>query len=190
MKVSVGNDTNNLTEYDKIQITDTTIINYPNRGDDLLQNWVWKCNDKNIIGRIQNFFKSIKTNSSAGYKGATSLPPIGISFMYFETSSNNHGNIVCVKFEGRDIIQFSNIPFYYNTFSILTNDSVKSMGRFRIQLLLEESTWSTRYNIPKKDRYIDSSTQWTELNLNFCCRKLRYKIKLRSSKYTSCLNVF
>ena len=41
------------------------------------------------------------------------------------------------------------------------------MGRFRIQLLLEDHTWSTRYNIPKNDRYSDSSTQWTKLSLNF-----------------------
>ena len=41
------------------------------------------------------------------------------------------------------------------------------MGRFRIQLLLEDNTWSTRYNTPKNDRYSDSSTQWTKLSLNF-----------------------
>ena len=41
------------------------------------------------------------------------------------------------------------------------------MGRFRIQLLLEDNTWSTRYNIPKKDQYSDSSTQWTKLSLNY-----------------------
>ena len=41
------------------------------------------------------------------------------------------------------------------------------MGRFRIQLLLEENTWSTRYNIPKNNWYSDTSTQWTKLSLNF-----------------------
>ena len=41
------------------------------------------------------------------------------------------------------------------------------MGRFRIQLLLEDSTWSTRYSIPKNDRYTDSPTQWTKLSLTF-----------------------
>ena len=41
------------------------------------------------------------------------------------------------------------------------------MGRFRIQLLLEDNTWPTRYNIPKKGRYTDSSTQWILVNLNF-----------------------
>ena len=32
LKVSAGNDFYNLTEYDKIQITDTTIIKAPNTG--------------------------------------------------------------------------------------------------------------------------------------------------------------
>ena len=51
--------------------------------------------------------------------------------------------------------------------SILTNDSLKSMGRFRIQLLLEDNTWSTRYNIAKNDRYSDSSTDWPLVSLYF-----------------------
>ena len=52
LKVTVGNDTNNLTKYDKIQITDTTIFTYPNTGADLLQNWVIKCNDESGAGKI------------------------------------------------------------------------------------------------------------------------------------------
>ena len=40
------------------------------------------------------------------------------------------------------------------------------MGRSGIQLLLD-NTWSTRYNIPKNDRYSDTSTDWTLVNLNF-----------------------
>ena len=96
--------------------------------------------------------------------------------MYIETSSNNHGNNVFVSFERRDIIQISNITFYYNTFSILTNDSLKSRGRFRIQFLLEENTWSTRYNIPKNDLYSVTSTEWTLVSLNFT--EENYGIKL------------
>ena len=167
LKVSVGNNTYNLTKYDRIQITDTTIIKYPNTGGYLLQNWVIKCNDKNNNGKIPNFIKSTRTNSPTGHSGSTSLPPIGNSFMYIETSCSNHGNNVFVSFERTDIIQISSITFYYNRFSILTNDSLKSMGRFRIQLLLEDNTWSTRYNIPKNDRYSDSSTDWSKLSLNF-----------------------
>ena len=176
LKVSVRNDTCNLTKNDRIQITDTTIIKYPNTGGYLLQNWVIKCNDKNKNGKIQNFIKSTKTNSPTGDSGATSLSPISNTFMYIETSSNNHGNNVFVSFQRIDIIQISNIIFYYNRFSILTNNSLKSMGRFRIQLLLEDNTWSTRYNIPKHDRYSDTSTQWTKLSLNFTVENFGIKL--------------
>ena len=91
--------------------------------------------------------------------------------MYNETSSNNHGNNVFVSWERTDFIQISDITFYYNRFSILTNDSLKSMGRLRIQLLLEGNTWSNRYNIPKNDRYSDTSTEWTLVSLNFTIEK-------------------
>ena len=47
LKVFVGNDTYNLTKYNKIQLTDTTIIEAPNSGGYLLQQWNIKCNDKN-----------------------------------------------------------------------------------------------------------------------------------------------
>ena len=167
LKVSVGNDTYNLTKYDKIQLTDVTELRYPNIGSGLLQKWNIKCNNKNNQSGITDFFKSTKTNSPTSQSGAESLRPIGNSFMYIETSSNNHGNKVFVSFERTDIIQINNITFYYNIFSILTSNSKKSMGRFRIELLLEDNTWSTRYNIPKNDRYSNSSNQWTLVNLNF-----------------------
>ena len=41
------------------------------------------------------------------------------------------------------------------------------MGSFRIQLLLNDNTWSARYNIPKNDRKTNSSNQWMKLSLNF-----------------------
>ena len=50
------------------------------------------------------------------------------------------------------------------------------MGRFRIQLVLEDNTWSTRYNIPKNDRYGVSSTQWTLVILNFTVENYGIKI--------------
>ena len=103
-------------------------------------------------GKKSNLIKTTKTNSPTSPSGATSIPRIGDGFMYNETSSNNHGNNVFVSFERTDIIQI-NITFYFNRFSILTIDSLKAMGRFRIQLVLVDNTWITRYNIPKKDRY-------------------------------------
>ena len=82
-----------------------------------------------------------------------------------ETSGGNYGNYTFISFERTDIIQITNLTFYYNRFSILSNDSLKSMGRFQIQLLLADNAWSTRYNIPKNDRYSDTSTDWTLVSL-------------------------
>ena len=176
MKVSVGDDIYNLTKYNTIQLTDTTVIKYPNSGGYLLQNWNIRCNDKNYNGKIQNFLRSSKSSSPTGDSGATNIPPIGTAFMYIETTSNNHGNNVFVSFERTDIIQISNITFYYNRFSILTNDNLKAMGRFRIQLFLEDNTWSTQYTIDENDGYSDSSTDWSLLNIDFTTKN--YGIKL------------
>ena len=176
LKVSVGNDTYNLTKYNKLSITEITHIIYPNTGGYLLQNWVIKCNDKNNNGKMQNFIKSTKTNSPTGNSGATNLPPIDNAFVYFETSGGNNGINVFVSFERTDNIQITSITIYYNRFSILTSDSHKSMGRFRFQLLIKDNTWSTRYNVPKNDRYSDNSTDWTLVSLNFSIEN--YGIKL------------
>ena len=101
---------------DKIQLTDATIIKLPNSGGYLLRNWLIKSNDKINNGKIEIFIKSTKMNSSTGHSGATSLPPIGDSFMYTETSSSNNGNGAFVSFERTHIIQTSSITFYYNRF--------------------------------------------------------------------------
>ena len=176
LKVSVGNDIYNLTKYNKIQLTDITITKYPNNGGYLLQNWNIKCNDRNNNGKISNFIRSTKTNSPSANSGAKSLPPIGDSFMYIETSNNNHGDNVFVSWERTDTIQIRNITFYYNRYSILTNDNLRNMGRFRIQLLLEDNTWSTQYTIPKNTQYSSSPTEWSLLNLDFTVEN--YGIKL------------
>ena len=84
--------------------------------------------------------------------------------MYIETNANNYGQNNFCSFERTDIIQISNIGFNYIRFSA---GSTKAIGRFRIQLLLSDNTWSTRYNIPKNDRYSDSSTDWTLVSLKF-----------------------
>ena len=96
--------------------------------------------------------------------------------MYIETSSNNHGSNVFVSWERTDIIQISNIIFYYNRFSILTNDKLKIMGCFRTQLLLDDNTWSTQYTIDKNTQYSDSESEWKLLNLDFTVEN--YGIKL------------
>ena len=88
--------------------------------------------------------------------------------MYIETISNNHGhNRVFVSWERTDIIQITNITFFYIRFSILTSNSLKSMGRFRIQLLLDDNTWSTQYTIANNTQYTNNAIDWTILNLDF-----------------------
>ena len=177
LKVSVGNDTYNLTKYNKIQLTDITVIKYPNTAADVLQNWYIKCNDKNNNGKIQNFIKSTKTNSPSNHSGATGLPPIGNAFMYIETSGSNSGShVIYCSWERTDIIQITNITFYYNRHSILINDNKKSMGRLQIQLLLDNNTWSTQYTIPKNTQYTDSPTEWKLLNIDFSVEN--YGIKM------------
>ena len=132
-----------------------------NTGGYLLPYWKIICNDKNNNGKIQNFIKSTKTNSPTGNSGATSLSPIGTAFMFIETSSNNSGsNNVFVSWERTDIIQITNIAFYYNRFSTF-DVNLRGIGRFRIQLLLEDNTWITRYTIAKNTQYSNASTDWT-----------------------------
>ena len=150
LKVSVANDEYNLTKFNKIQLTDITTMKAGNTGGYLLPYWKIFCNDKNYSGKIENFMKSTKKHSPSSHSGAESLPPIGNAFMYTETSSNNHGNNVFVSFERTYVIHISNTTFYYNRFSILTDDNLKNMGRFRIQLLLDDNTWSTQYTTAKK----------------------------------------
>ena len=135
-----------------------------------------KGNNENNNGKTQSFLKSTNTNSPTSYSGGESKPPIVNSFMYIETSSNNHGNNVFVSFERTDIIQISNTTCYYNRFSVLTNDRIKSIGRVRTDLLLAHNTWSTSYFIAGNDRYSDTSTQWLKLGFNYT--EEEYGIKL------------
>ena len=152
LKVSVGNTIYNLTKYDKQNIIDITEIILPNTVGYLLQKWNIKCKDKNNSGKIQNFIRSTKSSSPTGNSGATTLPPIGTSFMYIETSSNNSGIGVYVSWDRTDIIQISNITLYYNRYSTSDVNS-RAMGRFRIQLLKEINFWLTPYTIPEKDLF-------------------------------------
>ena len=96
--------------------------------------------------------------------------------MYVETSSNNHGNKIFVSWEKIDLLQITDITIYCDRFSVLTNDSLRSKGRFRIQFLLENNTWSTQYTIAKNDQYSDTSTGWTFLTLEFTQKNYGNKI--------------
>ena len=166
LKVSVGNDIYNLTKYNKYYLTDHTVIKYPKSGGYLLQKWKIECNDRNNHGKIQNFIRASKTSSPTSYSGATNLPPIGDSFMYIESNSNNSGPYTYVIMTRTDIIQISNITFYYNRYSS-TNENLRSMGRFRIELLKDNNSWETQYTIEKNTQYSLSSIEWTLLSLDF-----------------------
>ena len=173
MKVNFNNSTYNLQINNKILLTDITIIKYPNHGEYLLPSWHIFCCDRNNNGKIQNFIRSTKTSSSTGNSGAIVSPPIGDSFMYIETSGNNFGSNVHCSWERIDIIQISNITFYYNRFSI--QGDFRAMGRFRIQILTKDNIWLTKFNIPKNDHYSNTETDWIILNLNITEEKYGVK---------------
>ena len=173
LQVRINNMTYNLQIYNKILLTDTTIIKFPNNGDSLLPKWCIFCNDRNNNGNIQNFILSKKTTSPTPNSGAIVLPPIGTAFMYIETSSNNFGPNVFCSWERIDIIQISNITFYYNRFSI--QGDFRAMGRFQIQMLTKYNVWLTKFTIPKIDQYSNSATDWIILSLNI--NKDNYGVK-------------
>ena len=132
---------------------------YPNTGHDLLPNWKKLCNNKYGSGKPGDFLKSTKSNSQTGDSGATSLAPIGNSFMSVETTNNNHNiskNDVFVSFERTDIIHISKITFYYNRFSI-SDHSKRSMGKFEVQFL-RNGVWETEYNMDKNTNFSALST--------------------------------
>ena len=63
-KVSIGNDTYNLTKYNKIHLTDITELRYPDIGADLLQKWNIKSNNRINQSRISDFIKINKNKQS------------------------------------------------------------------------------------------------------------------------------
>ena len=91
LKVSIGYDTSNLTENDRINITVIIEMRNPNKGKSLLQNRTLKCINKNKNAKINTFLKSTTNTSPTAESRASSVPPIGWAFMYVESSSNNHG---------------------------------------------------------------------------------------------------
>ena len=66
LKVSVGNDTYNLTKYNKIQLTDTTIMKTANVGGYLFPSWRVFCKDKNNNGKKNKFYTIDKNKLSNG----------------------------------------------------------------------------------------------------------------------------
>ena len=52
------------------------------------------------------------------------------------------------------------------------------MGRFRIQLILEDYTWSTQYTIPKNRQYSSSSIETAFFNSHFTVENFGIKFFL------------
>ena len=147
-------------KYNKIQLIDTIEIRSPNIGNPLLQKWILTCTNKSYNTKINTFPKSNTSTSPTSESGAASLPPIGWAFVYVETSSNNHGaNHVMVSWERTDIIHSSHVKFYYNRFST-SDQNLRRMSRFLVQVLKEDNSCSTIYNINKNSQYRNGSTVW------------------------------
>ena len=81
LKVSVGNDTYNLINDNKVHLVDIAENKHPNKGYTLLPRWRIKNNIKVDGSKIGIFLKSTKTSSPSGDSGATSVPPIGSALM-------------------------------------------------------------------------------------------------------------
>ena len=175
LKVSVGNNTYNLTNFNKTNLTDITEIRSPNTSQMLLQKWLLKCLNKSYNAKLKTFLKSTTSSSPTAESGASSIPPIGWAFMYVEMSGNNHGaNLAMVSWERTDIIHISNIKFYYNRFSTY-DQNLGGMGRFRIQLLLEDNSWCTIYNLFENSQYSNGSTVWQLFDLDITQEHYGYK---------------
>ena len=113
----------------------------PNSGRDLFQLWIINCADINNNSKTDKFSNFTKTPYPTQDSGATSMTPNSNSFMYIVTSSGNHGvNNLFVSFEGGEITNFITITFYYIRYSS-PFFNLRSMGRFRIQLLLDDEIW-------------------------------------------------
>ena len=118
--------------------------------------------------------KSLKEKKINFIESSISTTPIGDAFMFNETSSNVFGPDVYCSFEGTDIIQISNMTFFYKRYS--SGSVHKAIERFKTQLLSSDDTWSAQDIIPKNAHSSDSSTQWTLVSLSFNVEN--YSIKL------------
>ena len=50
------------------------------------------------------------------------------------------------------------------------------MGRFRVQLLVRDNTWSTQYTLTKNSQYSNTSTERSLLNLDLLVQKLGIRL--------------
>ena len=89
LKVSVENTVYILGKFGRIQITEVTVIKFPNWSSEFSQNWkiVWL---ETILAKLQISYHHRKVFPT-GQSEATSLPPIGTAFIFIETSGGLFG---------------------------------------------------------------------------------------------------
>ena len=92
LKVSVGNNVQNLAKNNRKQIIDKIIIRTGNSGWHIRPPWKKECNDKNNASKFTNLLTATKTNSPTPNSGTTSIPSPGGNCVYIKTSSNNYGH--------------------------------------------------------------------------------------------------
>ena len=93
--------------------------------------------------------------------------------MYIETSGSNNGDGVFCSWEKTDLHNISNITFYYNRFST-SNESLRNMGRFRIQIL-KNNSWETMFTIAQNEGFSESCYRMGIFKFGYYRKKLWYK---------------
>ena len=89
--------------------------------------------------------KSEKSVSETGPSGATSLPPIGSACLYIETTQKKFQVMKMFSLLLNDLTLSKGLIFFLlKPVFNLANDSIRSMVRFRLQLLLPEGQWEKR----------------------------------------------
>ena len=111
-------------------------------GGYLLQQWIIKCKDNCNSGKEQHLLEQQKQNRQIQIQDQRAYSPLGYGFKNIKTTCNNFGQKLLVNFEGTDIIQFSNITFYFNNFFAGCN---KLMRFFRVQIFSTNSQWLSIY---------------------------------------------
>ena len=117
IKFSDGNDVCKLTNNERKQTIDTTIIKKGYARGLLLPFWRTNCNDRKNCGKTSNYIGARKSSSTIPCTGATNI--YWINFLYVETSGNSYGQIVFVGFERIDITQISKIIFLIIDFQLM-----------------------------------------------------------------------
>ena len=86
--MSVGNSIYNPRKYKKQQFINTTNLQAVISSECFIQRWSMKWNDKKTSGKISNFIRATKTNSSTGNAGAYCSPSVIVSCTFEQAKLN------------------------------------------------------------------------------------------------------